>query len=282
MNPDDEPLFKAFIGPGWERHYRAAFEQAAAGRSFGWNWAAALVPGWLAYRRFVLGQVLAWIGLMFALLFVLIIAQDHPVPGYAGVALVLAGMGALQGFMADATLFRRARQLMAHKGFPADPAARHAWMARRGGWSALGPAVAVGFLGVVVWAIIYPKLGHDHHERPMLVMMRSDLRNLVTYEESYFADYVRYTTLLRDAARADTAAWAVFTPTPGVVVTIDSASGTGWAASARDSEGRWHCVIFVGDVPPRPLEGVNMTLIAEGEPKCARLSTTSGGAHDAH
>lgn len=83
--------------------------------------------------------------------------------------------------------------------------------------------------------------------------MKSDLRNLVTAQESYFADQVTYTSDLISLN---------FTASSGVTVRIGTASGTGWNATASHSGTSATCGIFVGSARS-PITGAN-----EGEPRC--------------
>ncbi len=96
----------------------------------------------------------------------------------------------------------------------------------------------------------------DVRLRAYWAAVRSDLRNLVTAQESYFADSVTYTTSLA-ALR--------FQASRGVTVRILSASARGWAAVAtHESAPGMRCGIFVGNATP-PLPEVQN----EGEPACA-------------
>lgn len=73
-------------------------------------------------------------------------------------------------------------------------------------------------------------------QQAYLAAMRSDLRNLVTAEESYFADNVTYTSNLGPT----------FTASSGVTVEIGYATGTGWRATARHARTGSTCSIFMG------------------------------------
>jgi hypothetical protein len=83
--------------------------------------------------------------------------------------------------------------------------------------------------------------------------MRSDLRNLVTAEESYFANNIIYTTSLPSLG---------FTPSTGVTVQVTAATGTGWSASASHTASNTVCGIYVGSATP-VIAGQT-----EGQPKC--------------
>jgi len=98
----------------------------------------------------------------------------------------------------------------------------------------------------------------SREDEAYVAAMKSDLRNLVTAEESYFADNVTYTRSLGTA----------FAPSAGVEVTIIEASGTGWSATARHARTTRTCGIFSGSGRP-PRAGSE-----EGAPTCT--PSTSG------
>jgi len=87
------------------------------------------------------------------------------------------------------------------------------------------------------------------------------LRELVLYEEAYFADSVDYT---EDLSRLS--GWLVDRPPKfdpqGVMVTVLTVDGSGWSASATDEWGLVECRIYVG-TGRHELKG-----IPEGEPRC--------------
>ena len=61
----DERLYALFVGERWAPYYRERFARFTAnGGRFvpTWNWAAALVPGWLLYRK-LWSAAAAWAGL---------------------------------------------------------------------------------------------------------------------------------------------------------------------------------------------------------------------------
>src|SRR5712671_4126220 len=85
--------------------------------------------------------------------------------------------------------------------------------------------------------------------------MKSDLRNLVTAEEAYFADSVKYTSNLGTAYATTT---GVVGPT--IVVTAD-----GFTATVTHTTTTKTCSIYVGSTSLAPAN-------KEGEPKCAECS----------
>jgi hypothetical protein len=84
--------------------------------------------------------------------------------------------------------------------------------------------------------------------------MRSDLRNMMSAEEAYFAEHATYTTAL--------AAFPYFSPTPGVTIEILEANRGGWRALARHQDATTECRVAVGASVPRG--------VVEGEPTCSR------------
>src|SRR5947199_964701 len=88
-------------------------------------------------------------------------------------------------------------------------------------------------------------------EKAYLASMKSDLRNLVTAEEAYFADSVKYTTNLGTA----------FSTTSGVVGPTIATSADGWTAWVKHTTTTKTCAIYVGSTSLAPAS-------KEGEPKC--------------
>jgi hypothetical protein len=89
---------------------------------------------------------------------------------------------------------------------------------------------------------------------PYFAIVRSDLRNLVTAQEVFFADSVRYATSLLELH---------FRPSAGVSLRLEAVTANGWAATATHSAWPgWTCGIFVGlDRPFVPGQ-------REGDPTC--------------
>ena len=120
------------------------------------------------------------------------------------------------------------------------------------GFTLIELLIVVVIIGILA-AIAIPKFGATK-DKAYVAAMKSDLRNLVTAEESYFADNVTYSTTL---------ATSVFSATAGVTVTIGAASGTGWNATAKHQAlAGTTCAIF-GGAGPAVSPAVN-----EGEVKC--------------
>src|SRR5260221_3582405 len=93
--------------------------------------------------------------------------------------------------------------------------------------------------------------------------MKSDLRNLVTAEEAYFADSVKYTTNLGTA----------YATTTGVVGPTIALTADGWTGNVSHTTTTKKCYIYVGSTALAPAN-------KEGEPKCQdRKSTRPDSSH---
>ena len=126
------------------------------------------------------------------------------------------------------------------------------------GFTLIELLIVVVIIGILA-AIAIPKFSATR-EKAYFAAMKSDLKNLASQEEIYYADNYSYTTSTTDLA---------FTNSEGVTVTI-AASSSGWAASATHSalgasEG---CAIYYGTATA-PTVGTTSPS-APGEVACTR------------
>ena len=120
----------------------------------------------------------------------------------------------------------------------------------RKGFTLIELLIVVVIIGILA-AIAIPKFANTK-EKAYIASMKSDLRNLVTAQEAYFADSVKYTTNLGTA----------FATTAGVTTPTIALTADGWTANVTHSTTTKTCSIFVGSTALAPAT-------KEGEPKCA-------------
>ena len=114
----------------------------------------------------------------------------------------------------------------------------------------------VAIIGLVA-TIAVPKLINTK-ERALVASMKSDLRNLVTAEESYLGDHFKYTTDLGPDYH-----YSAGNRPPTITLT-----GDGWTASMTNPNTTEQCAVFVGSTPLAPAT-------REAAPACAKGGSTT-------
>ena len=117
----------------------------------------------------------------------------------------------------------------------------------RKGFTLIELLIVVVIIGILA-AIAIPKFANTK-DKAYIAAMKTDLRNLATAQEGYFADNQAYAT---------TAAATGFKESANVPATVSNADATGWQASATHANvtGKT-CKIYVGDeVPAGKNDGV--------------------------
>ena len=129
----------------------------------------------------------------------------------------------------------------------------------RKGFTLIELLIVVVIIGILA-AIAIPKFANTK-EKAYLASMKSDLRNMATTEESYFADNQVYTAGTASNTSGGTASLNGFVPSAGVTLTAAASGGTGWSATTAHTATTKTCAIFVGVAAVSPAT-------VEAEPKC--------------
>src|SRR6266705_1761169 len=120
----------------------------------------------------------------------------------------------------------------------------------RKGFTLIELLIVVVIIGILA-AIAIPKFANTK-EKAYIAWMKSDLRNLITAEEAYFADSVKYTSNLGTA----------YATTTGVVGPTITVTADGWTVNVTHTTTTKTCSVYVGSTQLAPAN-------KEGEPKCA-------------
>ena len=127
-------------------------------------------------------------------------------------------------------------------------------MLNRKGFTLIELLIVVVIIGILA-AIAIPKFSNTK-EKAYMAAMKSDLRNLVTAEEAYFADNTTYST--------DQSPLVLnYSTSAGVTVTIAVTAGppVGYSATSVHTGTAETCAIFINVAAVAPA-------LNEGEPKC--------------
>ncbi|HEY3287598.1 MAG TPA: prepilin-type N-terminal cleavage/methylation domain-containing protein [Gemmatimonadaceae bacterium] len=121
--------------------------------------------------------------------------------------------------------------------------------AHRRGFTLIELLIVVVIIGILA-AIAIPKF-QSTKGKANAASLKSDLRNLATAQEAYFYD---------NSAYASDVAVLPFSKSPGVVLTITTATGSGWAAIAtHPASYPLTCALYQGNVSaqtPATVEGL--------------------------
>ena len=118
------------------------------------------------------------------------------------------------------------------------------------GFTLIELLIVVVIIGILA-AIAIPRFSQTR-ERAFVSSMQSDLRNLQTIQEQYYAD-PNTTPIYTYGGDAELmpAANPLFSPSDAVTVTISNAGANGWAAVATHAGAPGTtCAVYVGTVTP--------------------------------
>ena len=135
----------------------------------------------------------------------------------------------------------------------------------RKGFTLIELLIVVVIIGILA-AIAIPKFANTK-EKAYISSMKSDLRNMVTAEEAYFADSVKYTTNTScvNPAPAGNAAWCATVGNTLGTITIGTGTAAGWTTNITNLNTSKSCAIYVGAITPATPA---TTADAEGAPVC--------------
>ena len=128
------------------------------------------------------------------------------------------------------------------------------------GFTLIELLIVVVIIGILA-AIAIPKFAGTK-SKAYVAAMKSDLKNLVTAQESYFSDFSTYGTV------GDLTGANVWAPTTGVVAVVAGNTPTGFSATATHAgvtqgAGALGCGVFVGSAA-----SPNAAVTVEGEVAC--------------
>ncbi len=106
---------------------------------------------------------------------------------------------------------------------------------RKGGFTLVELIVVVSLIGIIA-AIALKQMGQTQ-VKAYVSSMKADLRNFALAEESYFYDngmYASNASMVGDA----------FIATPGVTITINEATKSGWSATTTHPRTSIKCYLF--------------------------------------
>ncbi len=126
----------------------------------------------------------------------------------------------------------------------------------RKGFTLIELLIVVVIIGILA-AIAIPKFANTK-EKAYIASMKSDLRNLVTAEEAYFADSIKYAGA---TSCTSVPAKATFCETTGNTLSGLTTTTDGWSSNITNANTSKTCAIYIGTT-------TNPPALKEGEPKC--------------
>jgi prepilin-type N-terminal cleavage/methylation domain-containing protein len=135
----------------------------------------------------------------------------------------------------------------------------------RKGFTLIELLIVVVIIGILA-AIAIPKFANTK-QKAYIASMKSDLRNLITAEEAYFADSVKYSTTVSCAnpAVAGTVQWCATVGNTLGAVAVGTGTQAGWTSHITNLNTTVSCGIYIGAITPA---APATTSSSEGAPVC--------------
>ena len=136
----------------------------------------------------------------------------------------------------------------------------------RTGFTLIELLIVVVIIGLLA-AIAIPTF-RNTKEKAYIASMKTDLRNLVTAEEAYFADSFAYSNQLdcNNPPTPGTVAWCLSTGNAMDQFRLGNKNQGGWSARLTNANTKVACAIYVGGIP-NPVQPVKKT-DPDGVPLC--------------
>jgi type IV pilus assembly protein PilA len=121
---------------------------------------------------------------------------------------------------------------------------------KRTGFTLIELLIVIVIIGLLA-SIAIPKFSNTK-EKAYVASMKSDLRNLMTAEEAYFADSLQYTdqTDCTTPPAANAAAWCPSTGNALAQIKLANGNKTGWTAQLSNANTAISCALYVGQANP--------------------------------
>jgi type IV pilus assembly protein PilA len=121
---------------------------------------------------------------------------------------------------------------------------------KRTGFTLIELLIVIVIIGLLA-SIAIPKFSNTK-EKAYVASMKSDLRNLMTAEEAYFADSLGYTnqTDCNTPPAATAAAWCPSTGNALNQISLANGNKTGWTARLTNANTAVSCALYVGQANP--------------------------------
>ncbi|HEY6808817.1 MAG TPA: prepilin-type N-terminal cleavage/methylation domain-containing protein [Gemmatimonadales bacterium] len=120
----------------------------------------------------------------------------------------------------------------------------------RKGFTLIELLIVVVIIGILA-AIAIPKFANTK-EKAYMASMKSDLRNLVTAEEAYFSDSLKYsvTTSCTNPPTAGTVSYCTTQGNTLGAITIGTGTQAGWTVNITNINTPKSCAIYIGATTP--------------------------------